>query len=63
MEGKNEKLFRSSFFRRLFLSYVLLILFEMLLCFRENFATVQSFRSWDPLTDGYEGVATARRIS
>lgn len=37
--------------------------FEMLLCFRENFATVQSFRSWDPLTDGYEGVATARRIS
>ncbi len=26
MEGKNEKLFRSSFFRRMFLSYVLLIL-------------------------------------
>ena len=26
MEGKNENLFRSSFFRRLFLSYVLLIL-------------------------------------
>ena len=37
--------------------------FEMLLCFRENLVTVQSFRSWDPLTDGYEGVATARRTN
>ena len=32
--------------------------FEMLLCLKENTATVQCFRSWDPLTDGYDGVAT-----
>jgi len=36
--------------------------FEMLLCFREEILTVQSFRSWDPLTDGYEGVASGRRV-
>ena len=32
--------------------------FEMLICFRENRVTVQSFRSWDPLTEGYDGVAS-----
>ena len=32
--------------------------FEMLLCFREETATVQCFRSHDPLTDDYEGVAS-----
>ncbi len=36
--------------------------FEMLLCFREDFVTVQSFRSWDPLTDGYDGVASGSRV-
>jgi len=35
--------------------------FEMLICFREDCATVQSFRSWDPLTDGYDGVATGEK--
>ena len=32
--------------------------FEMLLCLRENTATLQCFRSWDPLTDDYDGVAS-----
>ena len=32
--------------------------FEMLLCLKGNTATVQCFRSWDPLTDGFDGVAT-----
>ena len=32
--------------------------FEMLLCFREKAATVQCFRSHDPLTDGYDGTAS-----
>lgn len=32
--------------------------FEMLLCLRENTATVQCLRSWDPLTDDYDGVAS-----
>ncbi len=40
MEGKNEKLFRSSFFRRLFLSYVLLILFS-----------IAAFSSWYLVSD------------
>ena len=37
--------------------------FEMLLCFREGTATVQCFRSHDPLTDLYEGVASATLCS
>lgn len=32
--------------------------FEMRICFREKFATVQCRRSHDPVTVGYEGVAT-----
>ena len=32
--------------------------FEMLLCFREDTVTAQCFRSHDPLTDLYEGVAS-----
>ncbi len=32
--------------------------FEMLICFRKETATVQAFRSWDPLTDGYDGVVS-----
>ena len=35
--------------------------FEMLLCFRPGSVTVQSMRSWDPLTEGYDGVATGRQ--
>ncbi len=73
MESKNENLFRSSFFRKLFFSYVLLILLSLVIFFawylysynvsrhaaiRENAATVQSFRSHDPLTDDYDGTAS-----
>lgn len=32
--------------------------FEMLICFQENTATVQCFRSHDPLTDDYNGVVS-----
>ncbi len=34
--------------------------FEWLLCFRQGRVTVQSFRSWDPLTEGYDGVASGQ---
>ncbi len=76
MENKNENLFRSSFFRKLFLSYVLLILFALgLFCVwylhtyneqnrtavREESVTVQCMRSRDPVTEGYEGVATGKQ--
>ena len=32
--------------------------FDMLLCFTGDRLTVQSHRSWDPRTDGFDGVAT-----
>ena len=35
--------------------------FEMLLVLRQNTATVQCFRSHDPLTDDYDGVASGTR--
>ena len=35
--------------------------FDMLVCFREDTVTVQSRRSYDPLTDGYEGTASGKR--
>ena len=35
--------------------------FEKLLCLRENTVTVQCFRSDDPLTDDYDGVASGMR--
>lgn len=35
--------------------------FEMLLCFREESVTVQCMRSRDPVTEGYEGVATGKQ--
>ena len=41
--------------------YVLLNSFDMLVCFREDTVTLQSRRSHDPLTDGYEGTASGRR--
>ena len=34
--------------------------FEMLLCLKGDTATVQCFRSHDPLTDDYDGVTTGR---
>ena len=37
--------------------------FEMLVCFRGSSVTVQSFRSWDPLTEGYDGVVSGTLIS
>ena len=36
--------------------------FEMLLCLREDTVTVQCFRSSDPLTDNYDGVASGRLV-
>jgi CubicO group peptidase (beta-lactamase class C family) len=33
--------------------------FDLLLHFGEDCLTVQSMRSWDPLTDGYDGVASS----
>ena len=49
MEGKNEKLFRSSFFRRLFLSYVLLILFS-----------IAAFSSWYLVSDNANRITAVR---
>ena len=37
--------------------------FEMLVCFQDNTVTVQSFRSHDPLTDAYDGVASGFLVS
>lgn len=36
--------------------------FDMLLCFREDQVTVQCRKSYDPVTVGYEGVATGVRL-
>ena len=36
--------------------------FEMVLYFTGDGVTVQARRSWDPRTDGYEGVASGRRV-
>lgn len=36
--------------------------FDMVLVFREQSVTVQARRSYDPLTEGYEGVASGQRI-
>ena len=35
--------------------------FDMLLCFHKDSVTVQCRKSYDPVTEGYEGVATGRR--
>lgn len=36
--------------------------FDMLLCFRQDSVTVQCRKSYDPLTDGYEGVVTGKPV-
>ena len=35
--------------------------FDMLICFKEDTVTLQSRRSYDPLTHGYEGTASGER--
>lgn len=36
--------------------------FDMLLCFQEDTVTVQCRKSYDPLTNDYEGVATGKAV-
>lgn len=37
--------------------------FDMVICFREDMVTVQARRSFDPLTNGYDGVASGKGFS